>query len=323
LDAEGKWTTPDSVRWDSSILVPFAPETPLSGVGNTGFFQTVWYRRYFEAPDLEPGERLILHFGAVDYKTTVWINRSIAIRHTGGYTPFRADITDLLAPSGSVEIVVKADDDPQNLEKPRGKQDWLLEPHAIWYPRTSGIWQTVWLEKLPATAIGHPRWTPNLELWEIAFETRLDGIFRDNLRLGVKLYIGNLLLARDTYEVIAGEVIRRIGLSDPGVDDYRNELLWSPRSPTLITAELELWGKRGELIDKAWSYTALRSLSLQGDRFILNGRPYPLRLVLDQGYWPESGLTTPSDLALRKDVELAKSMGFNGVRKHQKLEEPR
>src|SRR5262249_49815165 len=131
------------------------------------------------------------------------------------------------------------------------------------------------------------------------------------------------LLAHDTYEVIAGEVTRRIGLSDPGIDDYRNELLWSPRSPTLITVELELSENSGELLDKAWSYTALRSFSIQGDRLLLNGRPYPLRLVLDQGYWPESGLTAPEDSALRRDVELAKQMGFNGVRKHQKLEDPR
>jgi hypothetical protein len=123
--------------------------------------------------------------------------------------------------------------------------------------------------------------------------------------------------------VIAGEVHRRIALSDPGIDDYRNELLWCPETPTLITAQIELWGERGERLDAVTSYTALRSVAVQRDRFVLNGRPYYMRLVLDQGYWPEGGLTAPDDEALRRDVELAKAMGFNGVRKHQKLEDPR
>ena len=117
---------------------------------------------------------------------------------------------------------------------------------------------------------------------------------------------------------------RRIALSDPGIDDYRNELLWSPETPTLIDAELELWGDRGELLDAvAQLHRAALDRASQGDRFVLNGRPYLLRMVLDQGYWPESGLTAPDDAALRRDVELAKAMGFNGVRKHQKIEDPR
>jgi beta-galactosidase/beta-glucuronidase len=118
-------------------------------------------------------------------------------------------------------------------------------------------------------------------------------------------------------------VHRRIALSDPGIDDYRNELLWSPETPTLIQAEIELWGDRGEQLDKVESYTALRSIAVQRDRVLLNGRPYEMRLVLDQGYWPDGGLTAPDDAALRRDVELAKAMGFNGARKHQKLEDPR
>jgi hypothetical protein len=131
-----------------------------------------------------------------------------------------------------------------------------------------------------------------------------------------------MVIADDTYTVIAGEVHRRISLSDPGIDDSRNELLWCPERPTLITAKIDLWGDRGTHLDAVTSYTALRTVGTQRDRFVLNGRPYYMRLVLDQGYWPESGLTAPDDAALRKDVELAKAMGFNGVRKHQKLEDP-
>jgi len=259
----------------------------------------------------------------VDYQATVWLNGAIVCEHRGGYTPFEADITDFLNPSHPQVVIVRAEDDPSDLAKPRGKQDWMLEPHSIWYPRTTGIWQTVWLEVLPSSYIGYVRWTPNIERWELGFEARVDGVRRDGIRLNIKMHVGNLLVADDTYAVVAGEVHRRIALSDPGIDDYRNDLLWSPSTPTLITVQMQLWGGRGELIDTARSYTALRSIGIQGDRFVLNGRPFQLRMVLDQGYWPESGLTAPDDDALRRDVELAKAMGFNGVRKHQKIEDPR
>ncbi|HEX7184892.1 MAG TPA: glycoside hydrolase family 2 TIM barrel-domain containing protein [Thermoanaerobaculia bacterium] len=323
LDPEGRWQIPGEFVWDSTILVPYSPETPLSGIHDTGFYRRCWYRRTFRSPALRQGERLLLHFGAVDYAATVWVNGSLAVFHEGGYTPFTADITNLLLPAGEQGVVVRADDDPHDLSKPRGKQDWQLEPHSIWYPRTTGIWQTVWLERVPSTWIGSIRWTPSLERWELGFEALMEGEYRERLRLGVKLRVGDQLVADDTYTVVSGEVHRRIALSDPGIDDFRNELLWSPATPTLIEAHLQLWAERGELLDEARSYTALRTIAIEGNRIVLNGRPYPLRLVLDQGYWSESGLTAPGDEALKRDVELAKAMGFNGVRKHQKIEDPR
>ncbi len=323
FDREARYTFPGQITWDRTITVPFSPETSASGIGDTDFARAVWYRRDFDVPELKDGKRLLLHFGAVDYVCTVWVNEGIVCTHEGGYTPFEADITDFLKTGEANTIVVRAEDDPSDLAKPRGKQDWMREPHSIWYPRTTGIWQTVWLERVPANYIGYVRWTPNVERWEIGFEARLDGIRREGLRLNVKMHVGNMLVVDDTYAVVAGEVHRRIALSDPGIDDYRNDLLWSPSSPTLIQVQMQLWGGRGELVDTARSYTALRSIGVQGDRFVLNGRPYQLRMVLDQGYWPESGLTAPDDDALRRDVELAKNMGFNGVRKHQKIEDPR
>jgi beta-galactosidase/beta-glucuronidase len=323
LDPEARWTIPDQVVWDSKIQVPFAPETPASGIGDTSFYRACWYERTFSATRPADGQRLLLHFGAVDYAASVWVNGYLVARHGGGYTPFYADISDVLVLGAPQMVVVRAMDDPQDLAKPRGKQDWQLEPHSIWYPRTTGIWQKVWLEWVPATWIGQIRWTPSLERWELGLEARLAGERRDGLRLQVQLAVDDLPLAEDTYAIIASEVHRRIGLSDPGIDDYRNELLWSPASPTLIQAHLQLWGERGELLDSVHSYTALRSIGVQGDRFVLNGRPYSLRMVLDQGYWPRTGLTAPNDQALQRDVELVKAMGFNGVRKHQKIEDPR
>jgi beta-galactosidase/beta-glucuronidase len=322
FDPEGAWQSPAEVSWSGRINVPFAPETPLSGVGRTSFFRACWYRRHVDLPPLGPGERWLLHFGAVDWEATVWIGGVCAGAHSGGYTPFTFDVTPL-AGSSACEIVVRAEDDPHELAKPRGKQDWQLEPHSIWYPRTTGIWQTVWLEKVPATRIGRVAFTPNLARWEIGVEAWLEGERRSDLRLGIRLRSGSTLLAADTYQIVGAEVHRGVALSDPGIDDSRNELLWSPHQPRLITVELELWGERGELLDDVRSYTALRSAAVQGDRFLLNGRPYLLRMVLDQGYWPGGGLTAPDDAMLRRDVELARAMGFNGVRKHQKIEDPR
>ncbi len=324
IDPEARWA-PGEVNWDRTIRIPFAPETAASGVGESGFYKRCWYRLRLPPQQLTTHERLHVHFGAVDYEATVWVNGELVATHRGGYTPFCVDLT-AAALAGEIELVVRADDDPHDLAKPRGKQDWQLHPHSIWYPRATGIWQSVWSEVVPAVRIGKLRWTPTLERWEIGLEASVHtdpGPPPDELRLRVKLTAGPLLLADDTYRVVAGEVHRRIALSDPGIDDYRNELLWSPERPTLINAHLQLLGADGTVIDEAWSYTALRSIAVQGDRFVLNGRPLALRLVLDQGYWPETGQTPPDDDALRRDVELTKAMGFNGVRKHQKIEDPR
>lgn len=320
-DDEGQYTQPgDVLTWTKRIEVPFAPESIRSGISDTGFHPNCWYEREFElAPS---GDRTLLHFGAVDYHARVWVNGQLMADHEGGHTPFSMDITSVLNPDGKQTVTVWAEDDPHDLAKPRGKQDWQLNPHSIWYPRTSGIWQTVWLEQVPETYIERIKWTPHFERWEIGFEGFVAGKPRQDMQLKVRLTVGHELLVNDTYEVLNGEIHRRIALSDPGIDDYRNELLWSPEKPTLIDAQIQLWCQ-GELIDEVKSYTAMRTVSVQRDRFMLNGQPYYLRLVLDQGYWEDTLMTAPSDEALRRDVELAKQMGFNGVRKHQKIEDPR
>jgi hypothetical protein len=314
----------DVTDWPLTIEVPFAPECERSGIGDQGFHRAVWYERDFEIEPklLANGRRIILHFGAVDYHARVWINDVPVAEHCGGHTPFSADITFALKAEGPQRVTVWAEDDPQDLEKPRGKQDWRLHPHSIWYPRTTGIWQTVWVESVPATYISMLRWTPSVERWEISFSAFTAGAPSDDLRVSIRLGCGPRILAHDTYALIGGEVHRRMSLSDPGIDDYRNELLWSPEHPTLLEADIALL--RGtEVIDRVQSYTALRSIAVQREKILLNGRPYTLRLVLDQGYWPDTFMTPPSERALREDVVLAKSMGFNGVRKHQKLEDPR
>lgn len=323
LDRDARCAHPGEVTWEHSIEVPFSPETPRSGIGETGYFQACWYRRTLAVPALEPGERLLLHFGAVDHAASIWIDGAQVAAHEGGYTPFTVDLTRSLRGQGSLELVVRAADDPHDLCKPRGKQDWLREPHSIWYPRTSGIWQTVWLERVPAVSIGGLRWSSNLTRWEIDVSVQIHGAFRPGVRLRLRLQVGEQLLADDLCQLTHPELYRRIALSDPGIDDARNSLLWSPETPTLIDARVELQDADGTVLDAVDSYTAIRTISVERDQIVLNGRPIKLRMVLDQGYWPDTGMTAPDDAALRRDVELARAMGFNGVRKHQKIEDPR
>ena len=321
FDDDKRYRRPGDIgTWSRTIEVPYPPESQRSGIGDRGFHGRCWYQREFIVqPD---GGRIILHFGAVDYNARVWVNGTMVANHEGGHTPFSADITSALREDGEQTVTVMALDDPKELTKPRGKQDWQLEPHSLWYPRTTGIWQTVWLERVPRTYIEKIRWTPHVEGFALTLEVRVVGDPSEDLAIEVVLRHGERLLANDRYQVVDGEADRRIVISDPGIDDFRNELLWSPERPTLLDAEIRLCRGR-EVIDEFKSYTALRSVHILRDRFMLNSRPYMLRMVLDQGYWPDTLLAAPDDDALRRDVELAKAMGFNGVRKHQKVEHPR
>lgn len=310
---------PDRVDYDREIVVPFAPEAPLSGLGDERYHPVVWYQRTFEVPDDWRAQRLMLRFGAVDWSATVWLNGRLVARHEGGHTPFSADVTDVLV-EGSQTIVVRAEDDPHDMRLPRGKQDWLPETHGIWYPRTTGIWQSVWLEPVASEHIASVRFTPDVPSFaigvEVAMATTVQGV------LAVEVRHGDRVLVQDRWGVEGTRVERTIALPDPGIDNARAQLLWSPEHPNLLSVSLRL-EVGGDVTDSVQSYTALRSVQARDGFFQLNGRPYPLRLVLDQGYWTDGLMTAPSGEALRRDVELAKAMGFNGVRKHQKIEDPR
>lgn len=320
-DAE-RWIAPAQVTFDRRIRVPYPPESSASGIGDEGFHAVVWYRKRVELTPEDRGDRILLHFGAVDYQARVWANGELVATHEGGHTPFTADVTHAVGGGSNLEIVVRAYDDPHDLEQPRGKQDWLEQAHEIWYPRTTGIWQTVWLEPVPLHSVQRIVWTPVLEHWEMGFGVEIRGPLDPAMSVRVRLHNGEQLLADDRYHLTGNELSRRIAFSDPGIDDYRNHLLWSPSHPTLIEAEVQLW-RGNERIDSVWSYTALRSFGVNGNRFMLNGRPYFLKMALDQGYWPDTLMAPPDVEALRRDVELALELGFNGVRKHQKLEDPR
>lgn len=321
-DPAGTLASPAEVVFDEVITVPFAPETPASGIARPGYRIACWYRHNLEYDPLAPGERLLLHFGAVDHTTTVWVDGYPVGQHVGGYTSFSVDVT-AFAGTGRHELIIRAEDDPLDLAKPRGKQDWNLEPHNIWYPRTTGIWQQVWLERLPRLHVSGLQWYGDLDNYEVRLDARLSGALDAGIRLQVRLTAGERELIDDLLDCRALRIERAFQLDARGLDSLRDELTWSPDHPALIDATLRLVSRSGEVIDEIRSYTALRTVAVRAGRLLLNGHPYPLRMVLDQGYWPQSGLTAPDDEALQRDVELAKAMGFNGVRKHQKIEDPR
>ncbi|TFW29989.1 glycoside hydrolase family 2 [Massilia arenosa] len=324
LDDDAVFVDPVTVPFDRTINVPYPPEARASGVHDTGFRRRVWYRRKVGLDDtLHPAhdERLMLHFGAVNHRARVWVNGHFAIQHKGGHSPFSIDVTRYLGEDEALEIVVQAEDDPHDMNKVRGKMDWQLEPHSIWYPRTTGIWRTVWLEKMAKAHVAALRWTADVARWQIRLDADVSHVPL-NGTLNVTLRMGDRTLVSDRCFLTGPRLQRIFQLPDPGIDDARAHWMWSPESPQLIEAEVSLHGPDGMMLDGVSSYTALRTVGVDGDRFILNSRPYYLRMVLDQGYWPDSLMVASSE-QLRQDVLLIKRLGFNGARKHQKSEDPR
>ncbi len=318
---DGWVTSPEP--FNRTIIVPFPPESRASGIGEPGFHPVVWYRRTFRvAPENRTG-RWLLHFGAVDYRATVWVNGSQVAEHEGGHTPFSANITPVLREGDSDQVVVvRAEDHPEDLTQPRGKQDWQPAPHKIWYHRTTGIWQPVWLEPVPAVSITDLRWTPDLDRGLLGMRIRLDRPAGGPLHLRIHLSLRGQTLADDTCRIEGIDFRREIGLESATLEMGQAQLLWSPRRPNLVDAELTLLDGE-QVVDRVRSYAGLRSCGVADGRFLLNGRPFFPRLVLAQNYWPESHLAAPNAGALRREVELVKELGFNGVRIHQKVEDPR
>ena len=308
------------------IRVPYPPESRLSGIHDPAFHPVVWYRRAVTLSEDDRQGRLLLHFGAVDYKASVWVNGCLVYTHEGGNTPFSADITPYLALGDEQVITLRAEDDPHDLQQPRGKQYWEERPGYIWYHRTTGIWQPVWLEPLPPVAIAEMRWTPDLDRFGVGLTLRFDGPVPEGSRLRVRMAGGQprQVLLEDICLVTNGEFRREFlfDISDAAVR-RRRSLIWSAENPTLIDAEIELLDAKGHVIDRVESYFGLRRIEVADGFFIINGIPTFLRLVLAQNYWPQSHLAAPSPEALKREVELARELGFNGIRIHQKVEDPR
>jgi beta-galactosidase/beta-glucuronidase len=294
-----------------SILVPFCFESVMGGIGDHRFHPTVWYRRKFSVPRAWSGRRVLLHFGAVDYKGLVWVNGQLAGEHEGGHTPFQIDITGLIE-DGENWLTVRVEDPPSDRFLPRGKQHWEEQSASIFYTRTTGIWQTVWLE-----AVG----TSYLE--RVLVNANMDGVVSFDARVGNPE--GELqLTATVSYEgkLLASSMSVVMGPAAVASVLVRDARQWSPDSPSLYDVQFEL-RRDGQVIDRVDSYFGFRTVTVQDGKVLLNGTPIYLKMVLDQGYWPESTITPPSDEAIREDIRLTKEMGFNGARKHQKIEDPR
>ncbi|MGC5221148.1 glycoside hydrolase family 2 protein [Micromonospora sp. DT81.3] len=340
LDISGPWGFAFDVggeglrqRWynrtefDQTIVVPFPPESAASGVHDTGFHNVLWYHRQLSDDDIRAsghveGRRLIVRFGAVDYRAIVWVNGERVGSHEGGHTPFSFDITDVIQPGGENHLVVRVEDDPLDVSQPRGKQDWRESPHVIWYHRTSGIWQPVWLESVPVFAIDWIHWRSDDATAQVHARVGLTAAPAAGAMLEVELDFAGKVLGRASVLVGSAEVELHIPLARQTNGQAYHELLWSPRRPRLIDARVTL-SMDGERTDAVASYLGLRSAVVDRGVFLLNDRPLYVKSVLNQGYWPESHLAAPSADALRDEVQLIKDLGFNATRMHQKFEDPR
>ena len=313
LNGEWEFGFGDKQNYDRRINVPFSYQWQASGIGDTSVHDTIWYRRKFIVS--EKNKRALLCFTVSDYETDVWVNGNHVIKHIGGFTPFYADITEYLK-EGENEIVVRCIDTLETAV-PRGKQTWTGEQFTCYYYPNSGIWGSVWIEFFGVDCI---------ENYSLQSDT-------DNRR--VYGYIETLYGKADEAEIVLTFKDKRIKKQRISLDGKRTnysinladnafdfgELLWWVDKPNLINVDYVLY-KDGNICDNAHARIGLRKISVEDGKIYLNDRQLFQRLILDQGYWIESGLTPPSVEALKKDIELSKAMGFNGARKHQKLEDP-
>ena len=299
--------------YQGEILVPFAVESSLSGVGKTmNENQELWYQRTFDIPSNWRGKQILLHFGAVDWKADVWVNDVKVGEHTGGFTPFSFDITPVIN-KGNNKLVVKVWDPSDRGEQPRGKQ--VANPNGIWYTPVTGIWQTVWLEPVAAQHITNLKTTPDIDKNTVKVEVSANAPTSDKVE--VKVFDGKNLVAEGA--ALNGVPVE---LSMPA-----NAKLWSPESPFLYDMEVTLY-KDGKAVDHVKSYTALRKYSIRKDkngitRLQLNNKNYFQFGPLDQGWWPDGLYTAPTDEALLYDLKKTKDFGYNMVRKHVKVEPAR
>jgi beta-galactosidase/beta-glucuronidase len=334
------------------IQVPYAFQTVASGIGIHEAHEVIWYERTIDDirnPDeLAKGNRLLVQFGAVDYDCSVWLDGQFVGRHRGGHVPFNVDVSDAFQQAAGIQtarLTIRVRDSPFDLAQPRGKQYWGPVPENIFYTPTSGIWLSVWLESVPVMRLGCSSDGTIL---------RSDDIERGELHAQVAV-IGRRAAAECKVEVeasLSGNFVGKITnslprdkdfvkldldmkMSNPGdlrskapsnIDScwHNGVALWAPEHPILYDLTLRLYDASGVLVDEIQTTTGMRSLSWQTEdgTFRLNGKPYFQALVLDQGYWPETGMTPPSPEALKADIEMSMRMGFNGCRKHQKVEDP-
>ena len=294
-------------NFPEQILVPFCPESSLSGIRTRDFLVSVWYRRKFIIPESWRKKKIFLHFGAADYQTDVWLNEVYLGRHLGGYTPFSFEITDFLGRGENI-LTVRCYDENRSGQQPCGKQSARYQSYGCHYTRVTGIWQTVWLEATGSRYLKSFRFFPDV----------------DNEILGIWMNVaGNCQVQIEVFgqqQLVAQKTVSACGFTQVLLP-IKNPVLWDVGRGYLYRVVFSLLGK-GKLLDKVESWSGFRKIHLSGSRLFLNGRPLFMRFVLDQGYYPDGIYTAASEEALKKDILLAQAMGFTGARLHQKVFEP-
>ncbi len=299
--------------FQGNILVPFAVESALSGVGKTvGKDNILWYQRDITVPAKRKGKRTLLHFGAVDWRSDIYVNGKNVGRHEGGYDPFTFDITDALKKGSKQQLAVRVWDPTNDGPQPHGKQ--VVNPEGIWYTPVTGIWQTVWLETVPDTYIVSTKQTPDLDNNILSVNTSVKNLQPGDI-INISAWKGNEKVAEKT----GADTSVTLSISDPE--------MWSPSHPFLYDLKLTVM-RKGKSVDEVKSYFAMRKISIAPDangiqKMMLNNKFLFEFGPLDQGWWPDGLYTAPTDAALKFDIEKTKEMGFNMIRKHIKVEPAR
>ena len=303
----------ESKGFEGRITVPFAPQSELSGVGYKDFIPEMWYHRTLAVPQDWAGKKIILHFGAVDYIASVYIDGKIAGRHWGGSSSFSIDITRMVVPGQEHNLVVRVEDDERSGQYAKGKQCGRFASFGCEYTRTTGIWQTVWMEPVSKNGLKDVYIVPDLDQSRFVVEPSYYGLAAgQQLRVTVK----------DGGKVVSSKTVPASAQTSAELP-VKKAKTWSPESPFLYDIDLEVLDAEGNVIDKASSYSGMRKIHIVGNRLYLNNEPVYLRFVLDQGFYPDGIWTAPTDEALKHDIELSMAAGFNGARLHQKMFEPR
>ena len=311
-DGEKRGLHTGEIKLKQIINVPFTYQYKESGINDKNYHEVLWYRRTF---NYDCKKNAIIGFNGCDYITDIWVNGYHVMTHQGGFIPFTKEITKFLK-SGINTIVVKCVD-PNDPTIPRGKQSWLNKPFSCWYTPNSGIWQSVWIDFVGSDSIEEYSIIPNIDNNSFSGEIKLLNGNADFLEIVVKY--NDKILKKQTFTIDGKYTRYCVNLMEQCYVD--ETLYWAPEHPNLIYVDFILY-KNKEIIDLVHTRFGMRKISVSDGRILLNNKPLYQKLILDQGYWPNTGLTPPSIYDLKKDIELSKAMGFNGARKHQKFEDP-
>lgn len=311
-----KWY--DNFPQSQKIIVPYTYETALSGIKDETSHNVIWYNKKVSLNN-EISNRCLLNFEGVDYETRVWVNGNFAGTHKGAYIAFTFDITEYLV-AGENDITVRVEDS-MSCELPRGKQRWKSENFGCWYVQTTGIWKSVWLEQVTNCYVERVKMTPDIDTGEIHILAKVTGRLQDILtELQCVITLDGKLVRKATVQVVEEYVNITIKLASE--DEPWSVAIWSPHSPRLYDIEFNIL-EENRMRDRVASYFGMRKISIEGNQVLLNNLPIYQKLILDQGYWEESHLTPPSEEAIIKDIDLILEAGYNGLRKHQKVEDSR